>query len=108
MPTQDDFQELIDETDNEWVEDFNGSGVNGYKFISKSDSTKYIFLPAAGQCYDSNLDSVCVGEGGYYWSSSLDTDDDDPSYAWFLYFNNGEVYYSAGSRFYGYSVRPVC
>ncbi len=47
MPTKEDFEELIDETINEWVENFNNSGVNGYKFTNKSDHSKYIFLPAA-------------------------------------------------------------
>lgn len=103
MPTQDDFQELIDETDNELVEDFNGSGVNGYKFTNKSDSSKYIFLPAAGFCDGSNLDSV--GEEGDYWSSSLDTG--RPSIACYLYFNNEKVYMFNDSRYYGFSVRPV-
>ena len=103
MPTQDDFQELIDETDNEWVEDFNGSGINGYKFTSKSDSTKYIFLPAAGSCHDSRLNGV--GVGGGYWSSSLYTD--GPNYAWYLYFINGGVDMSGDNRYDGYSIRPV-
>ena len=103
MPTQDDFQELIDETDNEWVEDFNGSGVSGYKFTSKSDSSKYIFLPAAGYCYDSNLFNV-GGEGGY-WSSSLDAD--DPYRAGYLFFTDGEVFMHYNNRCYGFSVRPV-
>ena len=104
MPTQDDFQELIDETDNELVEDFNGSGINGYKFTSKSDSTKYIFLPAAGYCNGSDL--YGVGDEGYYWSSSLGTD--GPCGAWSLYFNNEEVDMYGNYRYYGYSVRPVC
>ena len=35
MPTQSDFLEMLDYTDSEWVENFNGSGVNGRKFTSK-------------------------------------------------------------------------
>ena len=104
MPTQDDFQELINETDNERVENFNGSGINGYKFTSKSDSTKYIFLPAAGYCDYSYLEFV--GEEGGYWSSSLYTD--LPSLAWLLYFDNGEVGMNYdGDRCAGFSIRPV-
>ena len=48
MPTKADFQELINKTDHKWVENFNESGVNGIKFISKTDTNKYIFIPAAG------------------------------------------------------------
>ena len=103
MPTQDDFQELIDETDNEWVEDFNGSGVNGYKFTSKSDSSKYIFLPAAGYCDDSDL--YGVGGEGDYWSSSLNTG--YPYGAWRLYFNNEEVGMDNRDRYFGFSIRAV-
>ena len=104
MPTQDDFQELIDETDNEWVEDFNGSGANGYKFTSKSDSSKYIFLPAAGYCNESSLGSV--GEECNYWSSSLDTG--NPSNAWYLYLDMEIVsMYNDSDRYYGFSIRPV-
>ena len=103
MPTKAQFEELIEETNNEWVEDFNGSGVNGYKFTNKLDSSKYIFLPAAGGCNDSNLYSV--GNEGYYWSSSLS--EDDPDNAWGLYFNNEEVNMYYDSRCGGFTVRPV-
>lgn len=101
MPTQDDFQELINETNNEWT---SINGVNGYKFTSKSDPSKYIFLPASGYCNDSNLGSV--GVEGYFWSSSLNAD--YPSSAWGLCFHNGEVYMYYGNRCYGFGIRPVC
>lgn len=104
MPTQDDFQELIDETNNEWVEDFNDSGVNGYKFTSKSDSSKYIFLPAAGYCSDSDLSNV--GLGGDYWSSSLY--EVNPYCAWSLYFYDEVVDMdNVTYRCDGFTVRPV-
>lgn len=41
--TQTQGQELIDGTNSTWT---SINGVNGRKFISKTDSTKYIFLPA--------------------------------------------------------------
>lgn len=101
MPTQDDFQELIDETNNEWTSINN---VNGYKFTSKSDSSKYIFLPAAGFCYLSNYDNA--GREGDYWSSSLNIDESFNACA--LDFDSGEAsvndYYV---RYSGFSVRPV-
>ena len=103
MPSKADFEELIEETNNEWMENFNNSGVNGYKFISKSNSSKYVFLPAAGFCGDLNLSDD--GEGGYYWSSSLYTD--ITGGAWNLYFDNTGVDLSYERRYYGFSVRPV-
>ena len=103
MPTKDEIQELIDNTDSEWVEDFNGTGVNGRKFTSKADTSKYIFIPAAGCC--SNGSVYNVGYYGYVWSSSLGTSYSDN--AWYLYFNSGSCYMSYNNRYDGLSVRGV-
>ena len=69
MPTKAEIQELLDNTDYEWIEDFNGTGVNGRKFTSKTDTSKYIFIPAAGYCSGGPVSSV--GDYGCVWSSSL-------------------------------------
>ena len=69
MPTKDEIQELIDNTDNEWVEDYNGSGVNGYKFTSRTDKNKYIFIPASG--YRTGYQWFGAGYFSFVWSSSL-------------------------------------
>ena len=37
MPTLTEIQELLDNTDNEWIKDYNGTGVNGRKFTSKTN-----------------------------------------------------------------------
>lgn len=104
MPTSDDFQELLENTEDEWIINFNGTGVNGRKFISKTDTSKYIFIPAAGNCYyDSVLD---VGYYGYVWSSSLSAS--YPNYAWYLGFHSDNCYVSYGNdRYDGQSVRGV-
>ena len=101
MPTEDDFQKLINGTDNKWT---SINGVNGYKFTNKNDSSKYIFLPAAGACYGSVLNFV--GDRGYYWSSSLGRSD-SPNNAWRLYINDEEAIMGYGSRYQGFSIRPV-
>ena len=103
IPTKDEIQELIDNTDSEWVEDFNGTGVNGRKFTSKAGTSKYIFIPAAGCC--SNGSVYNVGYYGYVWSSSLGTSYSDN--AWYLYFNSGSCYMSYNNRYDGLSVRGV-
>ena len=73
------MEELISETKSEWVKNFNGSGVNGRKFTSKTDESKYIFIPASSRRSGSSFD----GRGGYcVWSSSLDTI--GPDNAWSL------------------------
>ena len=102
MPTQTEIQELLENTENEWVEDYNGSGVNGRKFISKNNGNS-IFIPAAGICRDGSLDYV--GSSGGVWSSSLK--DDYPNLAWYLYFNSGDCYIYGSRRCIGRSVRGV-
>ena len=68
MPTEAEIQELIDNTDSEWVDDYNGTGVGGRKFTSKINGNS-IFFPASGFCSGSTFFS----QGGYssIWSSSL-------------------------------------
>ena len=103
MPTEAEIKELFDNTDNEWVEDYNGSGVNGRKFTSKTDTSKYIFIPAAGSCYNGSVNGV--GYNGSVWSSSLNAS--DPNYAWYLYFDSGNCYVRSSNRCNGWSVRGV-
>ena len=102
MPTQTEIQELLENTENEWVEDFNESGVNGRKFSSKINGNS-IFIPAAGICRDGSVDYV--GSNGGIWSSSLK--DDYPNLAWYLYFNSGDCYIYGSRRCIGRSVRGV-
>ena len=104
MPTSDEFQELYDNTDNEWIEDYNGSGISGWKFISKTDTSKYIFIPASGFRLDYNF--YLRGSDGYYWSSSP-----HPSlstHGLCLNFYSGGVNpQNLSSRFIGFCVRSV-
>ena len=101
MPTQTEIQELLENTENEWVEDFNGSGVNGRKFMSKKNSNS-IFIPASGYCGYGSMDAV--DNGGGVWSSSLF---DDPSCTWYLNFYSGDCYMSDNAHYYGHTVRGV-
>ncbi|MCQ2257127.1 MAG: DUF1566 domain-containing protein [Bacteroidaceae bacterium] len=85
------------------------NGKNGYKVSSKKDSSKYIFLPAAGSPGNGSPGNGSLsGDGSYggYWSSSLC--ESRPYDAWGLNFLSGYVdpgYYNY--RYYGFSVRPV-
>ena len=99
MPTDAEFQELIDKTTKEWTQ---VNGVNGYKFTSKTNGNS-IFIPAAGYCFYGSV--YYVGDGGYVWSSSLLTS--SPDYAWSLDFNSGGCGMGYDSRCYGWSVRGV-
>ena len=84
MPTRTEIQELLNNTTHEWFDNFNGTGRKGYKFISKADTSKYIFIPASGErdgdnVWDTNLSC-------HLWSSSLSS----PKAANNLYFLNPE------------------
>lgn len=101
MPTVGEWQELYDNTTSIWATE---DGVAGRRFTSKTDSSKYIFLPAAG--YRGGTSLLNAGSCGYYWSSSLRTD--GPIYAYYLDFSSGLVYpLNYSYRCYGLSVRPV-
>ena len=104
MPTEAEVQELINNTDNEWIDDFNGSGVNGRKFTSKTDESKYIFIPASGGRSGSSFCSQ--GSSGYIWSSSFFVA--LPNCAWDLYFDSSLIFtYGNSYRYYGFPVRGV-
>ena len=103
MPTKAEFDELLSGTTNELIADYKGTGVSGRKFTSKTDTSKYIFIPAAGSCSDGSVYSV--GIRGSVWSSSLYASDHNN--AWYLYFVSDRCYMGNGSRYYGRSVRGV-
>lgn len=100
LPTDAEWSELLTKCTWTWVTNYNGSGINGR--LVKATNGNSIFLPAAGERVDNLYDA---GSCGYYWSSSLSTD--DPSGAWYVDFYLDSVYRSYGSRFVGRSVRPV-
>lgn len=90
-PTKDEWEELMDNTISTWT--FQG-GVKG-RLLTAANG-KSLFLPAAGGRIDTNLNYA--GEYGYYWSSTLNTD--NPINAWIF---NGLDY----ARCFGFSVRAV-
>ena len=98
MPTQSEFQELINNTNKEWTQ---VNGVNGYKFTASNGNS--IFIPAAGGCYDGEV--YDVSDYGGVWSSSLNTS--SPDYAWNLYFHSGNCDMYSSLRYDGQSVRGV-
>ena len=100
MPTPTQISELLDNTTNTWTTQ---DGVNGRLFTSKSDSSKSIFIPAAGSAWDGSVQDS--GYSGYVWSSMLNTD-----YVYcgqYLYFLSGDVVLINFDRYGGLSVRGV-
>ena len=101
MPAKAEFQELLDNCDVTWTDDYNGTGVAGRVFTSKINGNS-VFFPAAGDCYNSSVDDV--GSYGNYWSASRYSS----SSSWDLYFYSGSQGVGIGDRYYGFSVRGVC
>lgn len=98
MPNIDQLIELEKECTWTW-DDTN----KGYKVSNKSDDTKFIFLPAAGDRYN-NLHSD-IGVIGNYWSRTIYGSSD--KYGLYLGFRNDAVYTYETYRSYGFSVRAV-
>ena len=98
MPTQTEWQELLNNTTNEWTQ---VNGVNGRKFTASNGNS--IFIPAAGYCLDGSVNGV--GDSGDVWSSSLYASN---SYgAWSLDFYSGNCGMDSYDRYEGRSVRGV-
>lgn len=106
MPTPEQFKELINETTSKWERQ---NGVNGMKFISKEDESKYIFIPAAGDAWHGSINNN--GREGNLWSSMMDD-------AWGTYNGQGIEFYCyskdsehvfshGGDRCCGFSIRGV-
>ena len=101
MPTYDECQELLNNCDVTWTNDYNGTGIKGRTFTSKVNG-KSVFFPAAGNCNGSFVDEV--GSYGLYWSASWNS----YSYGWNLYFISGSQGLGGHNRYRGCSVRGVC
>jgi hypothetical protein len=100
IPTETDETELRKRCTWEWI---TLNGVNGYKVTSTINGNS-IFLPAAGCRVGLDVDNS--GLCGYYWSNSLRRD--YCSYAYLLFFCNGNYNSHNYYRCSGRSVRPVC
>lgn len=102
MPTPEQIQELISNTTTAWTA---SDGVSGMTFTSKSDTSKSIYIPAAGKA----LNGKVLGSGSYggVWSSMLTTSSIYNGQD--LYVNSGgaNLDNSEGFRHEGFSVRGV-
>lgn len=100
IPTPTQIQELIDNTTSEWTEQ---NGVKGKLLISKSDTSKTIFFPAAGFAWNGSVYNS--GSNGLVWSSMLNAGNVD--YGQNLYFYSSNVILNYYCRYSGLSVRGV-
>ena len=101
MPSNNDFQELLDFCTREWV---TINGVNCRKFTSNINGNS-IFLPASG--YRDQWPGMIYGyKYGNYWSSTQHPSNSDCAY--YLFFGSGYADQdSYRDRSYGLCVRPV-
>lgn len=97
-PTLSEWQELIDNTGSTWTTQ---NGVYGRKLTATNGDS--LFLPAVGGRAGAEL--ISAGSDGYYWSSSLHTD--DPNYAAVFYFSSGVLRTGKIARALGLPVRAV-
>ena len=102
MPSPAQIQELINtaNTTSTWTTQ---NGVNGRLFTSTKDTSKSIFIPAAGYAWDGSV--LFSGGDGLVWSSMLSTDSVDSGQS--LGFDSGYVNLFYYSRYNGLSVRGV-
>lgn len=99
MPTQAEWQELINNTTNIWTTQ---NGVNGWLFTASNGNS--LFLPAAGY-----REGVPVGASyiGYYWSSSLGIFSGSIGSYSFVFDGANDSGIPMYDRRFGFSVRPV-
>jgi hypothetical protein len=98
MPTKAQCDELNNKCTSVWTQQ---NGVNGQKFTGPNGGT--IFLPAAGDCWGSEL--YRVGSNGLYWSST--NYEYSPYDAWSLRILSGGVDVPCKDTSSGFSVRPI-
>lgn len=98
-PDKKQWDELLNNTTNTWTTQ---KGVQGRLFTSKKNGQSF-FLPAAGLRLYDEFDHV--GSYGFYWSSSLYTD--NPVSAWRFHFSLGGCNMNQSNRYNGFSIRPV-
>lgn len=101
MPTKDEFQELVDNCNVVWINDYNGTGINGLTFTSNINMNS-IFVPAAGSPKDSlmGINAICF----YYtmsWYSSSN------SYS-FMRTNGSPILINGTYRYISATIRAVC
>ena len=100
MPTKAECQELIDNCNVVWTDDYNGTGVKGRIFTSKLNGNS-VFLPAAGVLYGTGIHDV--NSYGEYWCKNFDT----RMHTYSIYFHKRLYFMSPYPRYYGITIRGV-
>ena len=102
MPTKEECEELIANTNHDWTTNYNGRGVNGMTFTSKTNGNS-IFVPAVGAVSSGVL--LGFGLGGNFWSCSLSSSSVEEAFN--LNFDSDVLGVGNDGRFVGFSLRAV-
>ena len=110
LPTAAQWQALLDGCTWTWKTDyeFGGTKMNGYLVSDKTDSSKFIFLPAAGYSYQGG-NIFDQNQRLLYWSSTVNNINPETQRGTYLYYTgSGSPYIFADqNELTGFSVRPV-
>ena len=110
MPTKDEFNALLSNTDQTHVTNYNGTGANGWLLTGKGEyANKHIFLPEAGfvgqyqDHYGPNYSDKILerGVGLYYWSSTLYVESDYPVFNAYALAESNNSYLKINGEYYG-------
>lgn len=104
MPTYEELKELANTSYCTWTWELQ-DGHYGSRVTGPNGNS--IFLPAAG--WFAVISTINVGEQGYYWTSSLNPENDKSYDLWMIKVGDkgGAMFHTAGIRYAGYSVRAV-
>ena len=101
LPTKEQWVELYQTTSGSMA---TLNGVTGILFSASNGNS--LFLPAAGHCYDTEVDEA--GEYGDYWSKVLLADDSNYASNFCFVYSKGGFLMGDRGRNWGLSVRAVC
>ena len=113
MPTQEECQELLDNTTKQWVScsilggDHSSHTVYGRLFTSKTDSSKTLFFPAAGRFMGYSGSFKDSGSYGEYWSSSVHKSNGNINGRGLFFYETVNCGLTSTDRYNGFSIRGV-
>ena len=104
MPTLAELVALFAAANTALTTDYQGSGVSGLVLTDKTDSSKVLFFPGAGEANSGSIPNMGCGN---YWTSSLYNSNRQNAYQLYFDFQSAFWENSYGYRFSGFSVRAV-
>jgi hypothetical protein len=104
IPSHEDVEELMNNTEGSWESDYNGTSVSGLLLTGKNK--KQLFLPAVG--YKDVNNTFNLNTAGYYWISELNSSaNSDNCEAITIRKYDKRLHITTDERYYGSCIRPV-